>query len=160
MKSIFNLFCLDLLLLLNATTYSQETKRNYVGGFVAFGSEIEKFRLGGLGDFYFSDEVSFSSQLLYYFVGSSSSFSEINANINYHFSNTSQIDLYALGWLNLSNFTGSSNPFKRISSDVGINLGAGLQLNTDYDFIPFVELKYILASSEQAVLFFGVKFSI
>lgn len=160
MKSTFILFSLVLLLLFTATTYSQETKRNYVGGFAAFGSEIEKFGLGGLGDFYFSDEISFSPQLLYYFAGSSSSFNEINANINYHFTNNSQIDLYALGGLNLSSFSGTSNPFKGVSSDLGINIGAGLQLNTVDDFIPFAELKYVLASSEQAVLFLGIKFAI
>ncbi len=143
---------------------AQLAEKSYLGSGIVYGSEVSGFGLGALGEFYLTDEISFSPQLQYFFPkrfagGPRSSFWEVNTNLNYYFYRSSEAQIYGLGGLNFANVSGTSNPFSSINAKLGLNLGVGANFEINESFTPFAEARYVLSSYDQIVLFLGVKFN-
>ncbi|MEL7001657.1 MAG: outer membrane beta-barrel protein [Bacteroidota bacterium] len=138
-----------------------------LGGGIAYGSDVEEFGLGVNGEFFLNSKVAVSPSLIVYFLENSDnvdrSFWELNTNVNYYFADEGALEVYALGGLNLA-----TSKFDRRGIDndddsrteLGVNLGIGTNFDINSSIKPFAQLKFVISDFDQAVLFFGVRFSL
>jgi outer membrane immunogenic protein len=137
-----------------AGTASAQTK---VGGFLGYGSELEKLGLGINGEFGLTDKIAISPSFMFWLVENANVW-ELNVNANYYFTKAGSVDLYGIGGINLFNAkvdgAGDGN------SEVGINLGIGFNFNVGKSWQPFSEAKFVLGDADQLALLFGVKFQL
>lgn len=170
-KSIF----LGILFLSATTIYSVKAQENStIGGFLAYGTEIENLGIGANAEFPIAENLTLSPSFIYYLpkeeFGVDINWWEVNANANYYLLNESNISLYALGGLNYSSvkasFSGLDESVPGLgdmsSSDgrFGLNLGGGANFNIGSGITPFAELKYVIIDGGQLVLGAGVRFKI
>ena len=174
-------YILVFLLVLLTSNFSFAQVKVYPG--LVYGSEIEKpgFVLGS--EFFLSEKVSISPDFIYYLpqkesqVVSTSKIEvkaqlwELNGNVHYYFVNNSSISFYGLGGLNYSHAavkykqtdtdTGQvESEFDVSDGEVGLNLGAGVNFAVRSSLTPFLELKYVAASTDQLVIGGGLKFDL
>jgi outer membrane protein X len=150
---------------------------------LAFGSEIETVGITVGAEHFVSNKVSISPDLIFYFPNKESSVSggnrveartnlwELNGNVHYYFVSEPNISFYGLGGLNYSHVgfeykrtdTDSGeieSQFEGNDGEIGLNLGIGANFPIRRNFIPYVELKYVAASTDQLVISAGLKFDI
>ncbi|MGB3465432.1 MAG: hypothetical protein WBA74_09180 [Cyclobacteriaceae bacterium] len=154
---------LVLMLIAGSTCYAQK----YVGGGIAFGSEIESVGLFVNGEYFVTDQISVAPSLIYFAPRDFGSVkirqSEFNINGNYHFDTDTGLDFYALAGLNFAFIsTPIVNPFTGVetrssNTEVGLNIGGGFNYQWKDNLLPFVEIKYSLSDYDQLVLMGGVK---
>ncbi|QSE96408.1 outer membrane protein [Fulvivirga lutea] len=148
-------FLLALFLTIAISSMSQRR----IGGNLVYGTEIEEIGIGAVGEFFFNDNLAIAPSFNYYFAEDPVSFWELNANINYYFSESGAVSAYALGGLNLARVSVDLGPFGESSdTELGLNLGAGANFDVGDSIIPFAELRFVLSDFDQAVFAFGVKF--
>ncbi|MGM0635130.1 MAG: hypothetical protein ACQESK_03625 [Bacteroidota bacterium] len=142
------------------TQAQQITSENYIGAFLGFGSEVENPSVGGIGEFFFSEKISFSPSLILYWPRSSSSFSELNGNMNFYLTKGETLEFYGMGGLNVSSLSRSDFYFDSFDVELGLNLGAGININTSSAFKPFFDIRYVVSSYDQVVVGAGLKFNL
>jgi len=168
MKTI-KLFLATLVLsMFTITSYSQSDTK--VGGFLAYGTEIENLGIGVNAEFPIMDKLTISPAFIYYFPKEESGFKmnwiEFNANANYYFLEGDSVDVYGVAGLNYSSvkveYDGDFGFGDYSASDgrFGLNLGGGANFNIGSSIIPFAELKYVIIDEGQLVIAGGVKFNI
>lgn len=150
-------------------TFSAQAQENTrVGGFLAYGTEIENIGIGANAEFPIMENLTISPSFIYYLPKKEYmvkvNWFEVNANANYYFVNQDNLSVYALGGLNYSSvkvsfdeaFLGSYS-----SSDgrFGLNVGGGINLHIG-GITPFAELKYVIIDGGQLVAGAGVKFNL
>lgn len=150
------------------TVNAQEDTR--IGGFLAYGTEIENIGIGANAEFPIADKMTISPSFIYYLPKSEGPFKmnwfELNANLNYYFLQEDNLSVYGLGGLNYSSVkvkydnTFLTSSYSTSDGRVGLNLGAGINLNLGDKITPFAELKYVIIDGGQLVLAAGVKFNI
>lgn len=158
---------LVLLLIAGSTCYAQK----YIGGGIAFGSEIETLGLGITGEYFVTEEISIAPSLIYFLprdLGGDLKYrqTDININGNYHFDTDTGLDLYAQAGLNfaivslpfINPFTGER--VKNSDTEVGLNIGGGFNYQWQDNLMPFVEARYTISGFDQLVLMGGIKFII
>ena len=160
----FSLLCLFIGGISNAQT---ETR---VGGFLAYGTEIENLGLGVNAEFSIMENLMVSPAFIYYFPKNESGISinwyEFNANANYYFLSEENMQFYGIGGLNYSHVKVSyDGPFDSYLAEVsdgrvGLNLGGGVNFNIGKNFMPFTELKYVIIDGGQLAIAGGVKFNL
>lgn len=147
--------------------YSQEETR--IGGFLAYGTEIENLGIGVNAEFPIIENLTISPSFIYYFpkeeFGVKLNWFEVNANANYYFVTNDNLGFYGLAGLNYSSikvsyddsFFGSGS-----ASDgrIGLNLGAGANFELGGSIVPFAEVKYVIIDGGQLVIGAGVRFNI
>jgi hypothetical protein len=95
----------------------------------------------------------------YFFPGNNFNYWELNGNLGWQIPGVrGNVQPYIHGGLNyghasVDNCTGNCG-----DSDVGINLGGGMNLNTRTRIMPFLEAKFTLGGGDQFVLTGGVYF--
>jgi len=148
--------------------YSQEETR--IGGFLAYGTEIENLGIGVNAEFPIIENLTISPSFIYYFpkeeYGMKINWFEVNANANYYFVTNDNLGFYGLAGLNYSSikvsfddpFWGES--FSGSDGRVGLNLGAGANFELGGSIVPFAEVKYVIIDGGQLVIGAGVKFNI
>lgn len=150
--------------------WAQDEKK--IGGFLAYGTEIESLGIGINAEFPIASvsQLSIAPSFIFYFPKSDSfvktTLWELNANANYYFSKTEKTGFYGIGGLNYTSVKVktdlSSLGFGEISgsdSSIGLNLGAGANFIVGKSFVPFAELKYTIGDFDQLVLSGGLKFN-
>ncbi|WP_458627628.1 outer membrane protein [Winogradskyella sp. PC D3.3] len=150
-------------------TFAQtETK---IGGFLAYGSEIENIGIGANAEFPIVENLTISPSFIYYFpkdeYGIKINWFEVNANANYYFLNEDHIDVYGIAGLNYSsvnvkyeNDSIFGEDYSASDGRVGLNLGAGTNINIGSNITPFAEIKYVIIDGGQLVIAAGVKFNL
>lgn len=149
------------------STQAQESTR--IGGFLAYGTEIENIGIGANAEFPIMENLTISPSFIYYLpkeeYGMKMNWFEVNANANYYFVSQDNMSVYALGGLNyssvkvsfdnarLGNYSASDGRF-------GLNLGGGINFKIGGNITPFAELKYVIIDGGQLVAGAGVKFNI
>lgn len=150
---------------------------------ISFGSEIENVGITLGGEFFVSEKISITPDFIYYLpkkesevysggkIEVKSKLWELNGNVHYYFVNKQSIGFYGLGGLNYSHVsvdykqtdtdTGQTEAeFELGDGEIGLNLGIGANFSLGKSFSPFVEMKYVAASTDQLVLTSGIKFDI
>ncbi len=151
------------------TVQAQEETR--IGGFLAYGTEIESIGIGANAEFPIIEKLTISPSFIYYFPKEEYSVKvnwfEVNANANYYLINQEGINIYALGGLNYSSVKvsydgdyGILGNYSNSDGRLGLNLGGGINFKVGGNIIPFSELKYVIIDGGQLVLSAGVKFNL
>src|SRR5690606_16297649 len=148
---------------------AQESTR--IGGFLAFGSEIETIGFGANAEFPIMENLTISPGFIFYLpkdeVYVKMTIFELNANANYYFINDDTFGIYGLAGLNYTNVKVRVEDFGFGLGDTssnegkfGLNLGGGANFNLGKNWMPFAELKYVLSDYDQLVFLAGVKFNL
>lgn len=162
MKKIIILIIL--VIIVNCTCYAQK----YIGGGLAFGTQIESVGIGINGEYFVTDQISIAPSLIYFFPRTlfgdlKFKQTDLNINANYHFDTDSELDFYALGGINFAIVSVPFfNPFtaertSNTATEVGLNLGAGFNYKLNDKLMPFAELKYNISNFDQLILMGGVR---
>ncbi len=161
MKKLFVLVVLALTGIISAQAQYR------LGAGLAYGSDVEEFGLGVNGEFFLNSKVAVSPSLIIYFLENRNnvdrSFWELNANVNYYFAEEGALQVYALGGVNLatSKFDRDGiNDDDDATTELGVNLGIGTNFDINSSITPFAQLKFVVSDFDQAVFFFGVRFSL
>ena len=128
-----------------------------IGVMLGYGTEVEELGIGVNGEFNINDKVSISPSFIYWFPKDPLSWWEFNANANYYFTTAGSADFYGLAGINLFGFNVEGGDGE---SEVGLNLGAGVNFNIGKNWEPFTELKFVIGDADQLGLFFGAKFKL
>ncbi|MDN5202984.1 outer membrane beta-barrel protein [Fulvivirgaceae bacterium BMA10] len=125
------------------------------------------------GSYQISDNIILAPDLTFFFPKTEGTFDwnifEFNANGNYLFTSTGEgLQLYALAGLNftrvkydfegIGGFGGFGGSFS--DTNVGFNLGGGLNYPINDNVAPFAELKFTVAGYDGFGGVFGVKFKV
>ena len=162
---------LALFFIVFAITTIQAQQPIRVGAFAGFGTKIERPAIGVIGEFGIMDKLTISPSFAYYFTEKNgfakTSFFEFNANANYYFLTEGSFHVYGLAGLQVARSSVSVNlgglgigNYGGSASKVGLNVGAGANMDLGSKIMPFAELKYTLGGAEQLGIFAGVKYSI
>jgi outer membrane immunogenic protein len=164
MKKI--LFILSLTLITATVSFAQHKR---VGALLGYGTQIENFGIGAIGDFSIGDtKFSASPSFIYYFTEKNTIVKtnvwEINANVNYEFFNNDMVFVYGLAGLNYTHVTAKTDipmfgSAKASDGNVGLNIGGGVNFAVSDSLVPFAELKYAISEFDQLLIAAGVKFS-
>ncbi len=162
MKLKFTLI-LALGLFFSVSGYSQLS----LGGGLAYGTEVdqlglfvrggfnltEKFRVNLTPIFYFSDNLDIAGIEI-----KSTGFS-LAGEANYMIIDDTNLNVYALGGLSWDSVTVSTDLAgvdDESDSELGINLGGGIEFGSEGGISPFAEVKYTIGGFDQLVLQGGV----
>ncbi len=153
-----------LIVVINCTCYAQK----YIGGGLAFGSQIESAGIGINGEYFVTDQISIAPSLIYFFPRTlfgdlKFKQTDLNINANYHFITDNEFDIYALGGINVAivsvpffnPFSGERN--SNSATEIGLNIGGGFNYHLNDKLLPFAELKYNISSFDQLILMGGVR---
>ncbi len=157
MKKLFFLASVVLCLLAAHSVSAQK-----IGGFLAYGSEIESLGIGVNGEFNVAQKLTISPSFVFYFPNNDVTWLELNGNLNYYLLREG-IDFYGLAGLNLAILSYASNsPYYEggSNSEIGLNLGFGVNFDVGQSFKPFAEMKYTISDFDQLGIFFGLKFNL
>ena len=138
-----------------------------IGGFLAYGTEIETLGLGAVGEFFVNENIAIAPGLLYFFPkdlgGYDYTWFEINANGEYYFTTSGSAQVYGLAGLNFA-FVSVDLPAafggNASSTEVGLNLGVGSNFDIGSSVLPFAELRFVIGNADQLVLSGGVKWTL
>lgn len=167
-KSVLSSF-----LLLVCLAFAQAQQPIKVGLFGGYGTKIEKPAIGAIGEIGIIEKLAIAPSLAYYFLEKNefakTSFWEFNANAHYYLMDGMPLSVYGLAGLNVARSSVSFDSgdtgmdfggLGGSSSKVGLNIGGGANLDFGSKILPFAELKYTIAGTEQLGVFLGVKYSI
>lgn len=161
------------LLLVSGALVAHAQQPIRVGLFAGYGTKVEKPAVGLIGEIGIIEKLAAAPSFAYYFMESSDfakvSFWEFNANAHYYLVDEGPISVYGLAGVNVARSSVSFDlsdtgmdfgSFGGGSSKVGLNIGGGANFDFGAKILPFAELKYTIAGTEQVGIFLGVKYSI
>lgn len=136
-----------------------------VGGGLGFGTEVESLGLGINAEFPTANSDIIISPSFILFFPDAGNFWELNGNVNYVFSR-SAATVYGILGLNIAR-AGTDDidtPIGTIegqsNTELGLNLGVGVNFDISSNLTPFAEMKYAISDFDQLVIFGGVRFPI
>lgn len=134
-------------------------------GFV-YGTEIEEFGVQVNG-YYGLDQVlqglRVGAEFAYYFAEDPVTFWTIDVNGQYRFSKPGPFGFYAIGGLDIAQVSidldlGPLGDASGSDTEIGLNVGLGVEYAVAPNIEVFGELKYVLSSYDQAVFAVGGRF--
>jgi len=137
-----------------------------VGGGLVYGTEVEKGGIDIRGDIRITNSWAIVPNINFFFPESSdaykSGFTGINVDGHYLVNLGSGANVYPLFGLNFghSSFKNKINDTKSGNTEIGINLGGGIEYFFSSKVAGFFELKYVLGDYDQGVLGFGVLYRV
>ena len=138
---------------------SNESRAQNIGAGLAFGTEVESLGIGVNGQFATANrDLIISPSFILFFPDDPLNFWELNADVNYYFSRSSA-SVYGILGLNLGH-TGIDGIDDSGNTELGLNLGAGVDLDLGSNIVPFAQAKYAISDFDQLVIFFGARFPI
>ncbi|MCW9708252.1 hypothetical protein [Fodinibius salsisoli] len=164
MKKIIFTSCLlfGLLLTFNTSSHAQEG-RIQAGPGLAYGGEAENLGISLDGYYTINEEFRAGAAFTYFFANDLYSSYAIDLNGNYIFHNEDELMAYGIAGLNIFTYSWDSDVagVDDSESEIGLNLGAGLEYNVDFANL-FGELKFAGLGSDanQLVLGAGLRFDI
>ncbi|WP_246296737.1 outer membrane protein [Winogradskyella vidalii] len=167
LKTLFLGVCMAFL----APFISNAQDETKLGGYLAYGTEIENIGIGVNAEFPIAEQLTIAPSFTYFLpkdeYGVKVSWFEVNANANYYFVEASGVSVYGLGGLNYSSVKvsyddtfGFGGDYSASDGRFGLNLGAGANFEIGSSILPFAELKYVIIDGGQLVIAAGVKFNI
>ncbi|MEM6831471.1 MAG: hypothetical protein AAGA66_10020 [Bacteroidota bacterium] len=159
-----NIITLAILLLLGVAAFPSLGQAK-VGAGLGFGSEVESLGIGINGEFPTANSRIIISPSFILFFPDVINFWELNGNMNYVFSRSSAT-VYGILGLNIARagFDDISTPFGTVEgqsdTDLGLNIGVGVNFDIGSNVTPFAEMKYAISDFDQLVIFGGVRFPI
>ena len=127
-----------------------------VGGGLSYGTEIEEMGLNLTGEFFLKDIVALTPEINYFFTDNNVTFWTFNADVHYYFNKSSQASFYGLAGLNFASISNNNNS----NTELGLNLGAGVNFELNKSFTPFAQIKLVTGDADQGVFSFGLRFDI
>ena len=151
------LLSLSIILLISLGISATASAQWSGGGGLAYGTEVSELGLQLNGVYDIDEEWRGSADFIYYFVSGEMSISELNFNAHYIFHEEDELTAYAIGGLNYLRVSASYGGFSASSSEIGLNLGAGLEYELDFANL-FAEAKFTISSFDQLVIASGLRF--
>jgi opacity protein-like surface antigen len=139
--------------------HSAATAQISVGGGLGYGTNIEEIGLKVDGVYTINEDFRAGADIIYFFVGGDVSFWELNLNGNYIFTQDDAMTIYGLAGINYARQSVSSEWGSWSNSEVGLNIGAGLEYDLGFATIA-PEIKYALSTFDQLVVSAGLRFPI
>jgi len=162
MKKLFIIFSLVIFF---ATT--SQAQKFLVGGGLVYGTEVEKGGIDIRGDIRINQNWAIVPNINFFFPESSdnfkSGFTGINIDGHYLVDLGSGANVYPLFGLNFghSSFKNKINDTKSTNTELGINIGGGIEYFFSRKVAGFFELKYVIITDyDQGVLGFGVLYNL
>jgi outer membrane immunogenic protein len=158
-----------LLIILVSLTFFASQAQSRAGAMLAYGSRAQQLGLGGNLEFFLTDDLSISPNMIIYFANSHNNMRdfwfEANLNANYYFYDYDVFEFYGSAGLN---YTFRNHKDKVIDNNsysagnLNLNLGGGInfKFGDRPDLLPFSEIRYVLGTTNQVVLVAGVRFNI
>ncbi|MBF6608816.1 MAG: outer membrane beta-barrel protein [Flavobacterium sp.] len=154
-----------------ATFYASAQQETRLGGFLAFGSEIESAGFGVNAEFPIMDKLTIAPGFIYYLPNDhtyvKTTIFEINGNANYYFMEHEIFGFYGLAGINYTSVKVKVDDFgfgiggaSSSEGKIGLNIGGGTNFNLGKKWLPFAEIKYVVSDYDQLVLLAGVKFNL
>ncbi len=139
--------------------HSTATAQISVGGGLGYGTNIEALGLKVDGVYTINEDFRAGADIIYYFEDSDVTFWELNLNGNYIFTQDESMIIYGLAGINYARQSVSTEWGSWSNSEVGLNIGAGLEYDLGFATIA-PEIKYALSSLDQLVISAGLRFPI
>lgn len=156
MKQTF-IYLLCLLFLFFA---QRATAQFSAGAGLAYGAELEDLGIQVKGLYQINDDWRGAADLIFYFDGEEDiNVTEINLNGNYLFGDLESVAPYALAGLNIFRVGTSFDGASFSVSEVGLNVGGGVNFPISETLIGSAELKYVIGDADQLVIGAGVIYS-
>ena len=161
MKKLLVIF--TLLTIFATTSYAQKF---LVGGGLVYGTEVDKGGIDIRGDIRFNENWAVVPNFNFFFPTSNDSyksgFTGFNIDGHYLFGIGSGANVYPLFGLNFghSKYKNKINDTKSSNTEIGINLGGGIEYFFSSKIAGFFEVKYIISDYDQGVLGFGVLYNL
>ncbi|NRB63160.1 MAG: outer membrane beta-barrel protein [Saprospiraceae bacterium] len=169
MKHVKTIITTAVFALLCTTTFAQIS----ISGGLSYGLEIEKLGIFARGSYDITDQLR-GNATLNFFLGESAgveglaaiktSLWAINLDGHYFLLDQDNFSVYALAGLNIASVrvkfednTGFIGNFNSSTTDLGINIGAGIELPLEKVF-PFAELKYVVGGYDQLTIMLGARY--
>jgi len=136
------------------------------GPFLAYSDDAEAFGIGGyimIPIPALNPNIALAPDFTWFFPDGDVTLFEINGDLVYMFpvSESSPVIPWALGGLNIARFSVDVPGFGNVSdTQVGINLGGGVNFRVTGSISPFAGAKIELEGGESFVLFGGIGFAI
>lgn len=138
---------------------SLRAEGNSLGAALAYGGDWKA--VGIEGRFYYdfpgSKNLRLAANFTYFFVDSPFTFWTIDGNVHYAFASFSGGRAYGVGGLDIAH--SSVEGFSGSSTDLGINLGAGVEGDVTFGAV-FGEVKAVLGNASEIVLTGGLRFAL
>jgi len=135
-----------------------------VGAGLAYGTEIEKMGINVNSQIFVKENIAIAPGIVYFFpknLGSGFDFNwfDINLNGHYYFALNS-VQPYALAGLNFAILSIDSGFGSANNTEIGLNLGGGVNFLIGGKLIPFGELRIVVGNADQLVFGGGVRLNI
>lgn len=127
------------------------------GGGLVYGTEVSEIGLQLNGVYEIDEEWRGSADFIYYFVSGNLSISEFNINAHYVFHDEDELTAYGIGGINYLRVSSSFQGFSASGSEIGLNIGAGLEYDLEFANL-FAEAKFAISSFDQLVIASGLRF--
>ncbi|MCF0236139.1 MAG: porin family protein [Bacteroidaceae bacterium] len=139
-----------------ALTASAQKGNKYFGGGLVFGSETQSTGINLKGQHYFAPkwrgEIGFTN----FFASRGVSMWEIYANVHYVHPIAPRLNIYPAAGLGFSSWSFANSDHR--SSDLGINLGAGIEYEFSSRWVGQMEFRFIGGGHSQAAFHLGVAY--
>lgn len=129
-----------------------------IGVLLGYGTEVESIGAGVNGEFNINSKVAIAPSLIFWFP-ENYNWWEVNVNAHYYFTTSGSADFYGIGGINLATIKSEIDGADG-ESEVGLNLGAGVNFNIGKSWEPFTEAKFVIGDADQLALLFGIKFKL
>lgn len=130
------------------------------GASLVYGADLEDLGIQVKGLYQINDTWRGTADLIFYFDGVEDlNVTEINLNANYLFGDMESVAPYALAGLNILRVGTSFDGTSFSVSEVGINIGGGVNFPISEALVGAAELKYAIGDADQLVIGAGVVFS-
>ncbi len=135
-----------------------------LGAGLGWGSDVDDVGLGINAEFFVKNNISINPGIIIYMeddgIYQDRDWWELNVNGNFYFAREGSVDFYGIGGINLTTISIKSGDVRDGETELGINLGIGANFDFGGSVLPYSEVKYIAGNFDQAVLFFGIRFSL
>jgi len=135
-----------------------------LGAGLGWGSDVDDVGLGINAEFFVKNNISINPGIIIYLeddgIYQDRDWWELNVNGNFYFAKEGSVDFYGIGGINLTTISREAGDVRDAETELGINLGIGANFDFGGAVLPYSEVKYIAGNFDQAVLFFGIRFSI
>ena len=172
MKILFKISTLLLLTISSSNTFSQTENISFGVG-IEHGSLVEELGLDVRAGYMVTDKINLVVDFNFFLLDDRNGrfiknrfWNELNVNVQYHYSvSESLFQPYTLFGINITNvgIKYDDHPVfddeRESNSDLGLNVGGGVELNASSVIKPFAEVKYLMVTDyDQGEICVGIKF--
>lgn len=132
----------------------------HLGGHASYGTEdFSKAGVGAHATYLVTEDIAGAAALTFHFPGDDITFWDLNVNAHYRFTIDEDYTPYVGGGINYSHISVDDTDFgfgSVSSSEVGLNILAGVFLELANGMRPFGEARFVFSDADQLVLTVGL----